>query len=123
MPVPQPAAKKYVFTYTDDVARSPNVQDQEHPVKSKLSWHNPLIGVSNYGIDSLQFISFDGTRSAFDSSDCKFRTWTDYIIPQGKQIRKVETLLSKNEGYLYGFKWIGDDGAVLLAFGDIDDPD
>ncbi len=44
-------------------------------------------------------------------------------MPQGKQIRTVETLLYKNNGMLLGFKWIGDDGAVLIAVGDIDHPD
>ena len=28
----------------------------------------------------------------------------------------------KNKGLLYGFKWIGDDGTVLLAVDDIDTP-
>jgi hypothetical protein len=32
-------------------------------------------------------------------------------------------LLDKKYGCLCGFKWIGDDGAVLLAVGDIDDDD
>jgi hypothetical protein len=49
--------------------------------------------------------------------------WTDHIMPQSKQIRTVETLLSKFNGSLYGFKWIGDDGAVLLASGFIDHSD
>ena len=80
------------------------------------------VRVCNYGI-SYQFISLDGTWSAFDSSDCTDPTRTDYIVPKGKQIRTVETLLLKSVGALWGFKWIGDDGAVLLAFGDIDDPD
>ena len=44
-------------------------------------------------------------------------------MPQGKQIRTVETLLRTTDGFLYGFKWIGDDGAVLVAVGYIDDPD
>ncbi len=48
--------------------------------------------------------------------------WKDYIIPQGKQIRTVETLLDRNDGELCGFKWIGDDGAVLVAVGYIDEP-
>ena len=73
--------------------------------------------------DCYQFISLDGTRSGFGSnipSDCE---WTDQIIPQGKQIRTVETLLEKSDGLLMGFKWIGDDGAVLVAAGwiDVDD--
>ncbi len=71
---------------------------------------------------SFQFISVDGSRSAFDDSWCKDPSkWVDKIIPQGAQIRKVETLLSKSDGGLWGFKWIGDDGTVLLAVGDIDD--
>jgi len=41
-------------------------------------------------------------------------------MPQGKQIRKVETLLIKSYGSLLGFKWYGDDGAVLVAPGLID---
>jgi hypothetical protein len=82
-----------------------------------------LNGVSCYeGWFSLQFISLDGTRSAFDSSGVKWGYFTDHIIPQGKQIRKVETLLEKADGKLWGFKWIGDDGAVLLKVGNIDDP-
>ncbi len=32
-------------------------------------------------------------------------------------------MLNKWHGLLHGFKWIGDDGAVLLAVGYIDDPD
>ncbi len=71
---------------------------------------------------SFQFISLDGTRSAFEDSDC-WGKWNEHIKPQGKQIRTVETMLRKSDGLLCGFKWIGDDGAVLLAFGDIDDPD
>ncbi len=43
-------------------------------------------------------------------------------MPQGKQIRTVESLLEKRCGFLWGFKWIDDDGAVLLAVGLIDDP-
>ncbi len=31
-------------------------------------------------------------------------------------------MLEKSDGFLWGFKWIGDDGAVLLAVGSIDDP-
>ena len=80
---------------------------------------NPLNGVRvcNYGI-SYQFISLDGTRSAFDSSECtEGEKWTDLIMPQGKQIRTVETMLGKSFGTLEGFKWIGDDGEVLLAVG------
>ena len=29
-------------------------------------------------------------------------------------------MLDRSNGKLYGLKWIGDDGAVLLAVGDID---
>ncbi len=77
--------------------------------------------MSNY-LNYFQFISLDGTRSAFESSGCPSDwEWTDHIIPQGKQIRTVETLLDNGGGHLYGFKWIGDDGAVLLAVGRIDD--
>ncbi len=80
--------------------------------------------MSVYGHRSFQFISLDGTRSAFDSSELDVDVkWTDHIIPQGSQIRTVETLLEKCFGLLLGFKWIGDDGAVLLAFGDIDNDD
>ncbi len=71
----------------------------------------------------FQFISLDGTRSAFDSSRCPPHwKWTDHIVPQGKQIRTVETLLNKYYGALWGFKWIGDDGGVLVAVCDIDNP-
>ena len=76
--------------------------------------------------DCFQFISLDGTRSAFDSSGFgqdDDDEWTDYIVPQGKQIRTVETILTKDKGTLMGFKWIGDDGAVLVAVGGIDDRD
>ncbi len=72
-----------------------------------------------YGLYCYQFISIDGTLSAFDDSDCPSK-WVDKIIPQGAQIRKVETLLGKENGYLSGFKWIGDDGTVLVAAGLID---
>ncbi len=90
----------------------------------KLNWLNPLKGVSAYyHYENFQFISLDGTRSAFDSSNLINAKWTDHIIPQGKQLRKVETLLAKGCAKLFGFKWIGDDGAVLVAVGDIDDPD
>ena len=81
-------------------------------------------GVSKYE-DSFrfQFISLDGTRSAFEESDYgKGLIWSDYIAPQGKQIRTVETLLLKSVGALWGFKWIGDDGAVLVDVGFIDSP-
>ncbi len=44
-------------------------------------------------------------------------------MPQGAQIRKVETLLEKNDGWLCGFKWISDEGKVLIEVGEIDDPD
>ncbi len=71
---------------------------------------------------SFQFISLDGTRSAFDDSEFKNSEFKDFIVPQGKQIRKVETMLSVSKGKLKGFKWIGDDEEVLLAFGEIDDP-
>ena len=81
-------------------------------------------GVSLYGLWSYKFISVDGTRSAFDDSDCKYPSkCVDKIIPQSAHIRKVETLLSKSLGHLIGFKWIGDDGTVLVAVGGIDDPD
>ncbi len=72
--------------------------------------------------DCYQFISVDRTRSTFDSSYHSKPVWTDLIVPQGKQVRTVETLLCKSNGYLMGFKWVGDDGAVLLAVGDIDVP-
>ncbi len=73
---------------------------------------------------SYQFISLDGTRSAFDSSESSLgwiSAWEEHIIPQGKQIRTVETLLRRSDGMLWGFKWIGDDGGVLLTVGYIDD--
>ncbi len=76
--------------------------------------------------DSYQFISLDETRSKFwvGDFDSDYDVyWTDYIVRQGKQIRTVETLLYKGNGVLCGFKWIGDDGAVLVAVGKIDDPD
>ncbi len=92
-------------------------------MKAKLNWLNPLNGVvRGYDMTSYQFISLDGARSAFDRSACS-RSWTDHIVPQGKQIRTVETMLRKRNGLLYGFKWIGDDGAVLVAVGEIDDDD
>ncbi len=31
-------------------------------------------------------------------------------------------MVEKNDGTLWGFKWIGDDGIVLLAVGCIDNP-
>ena len=79
--------------------------------------------MSNYG-GSFEFISLDGAQSGFDISECY--SWfksTDHIIPQGKQIRTVETMLLKFNGNLLGFKWFGDDGVVLVAAGliDIDD--
>ncbi len=113
--------RAFVYTYTDNLEKKPK-QDQEHPLKSKLNWLNPLNGVtgcSRFNL-SYQFISLDGTRSAFEDSDSTGE-WTDHIVPQGKQIRTVETLLDVNTGYLNGFKWIGDDGEVLLAVGNIDD--
>ena len=77
-----------------------------------------------YGLYCYQFISIDGTLSAFDDSHLKDGAeWVSHIIPQGAQIRKVETLLGKKYGGLWGFKWIGDDGTVLLAVGAIDNPD
>ena len=82
-------------------------------------------GVSKYDWLCYQFISLDITQSKFDSSECyedRDFTWLDRIVPQGKQIRTVETLLRKEYGFLYGFKWIGDDGAVLVAAGPIDNP-
>ncbi len=79
-------------------------------------------GVSNY-FWSYQFISLDGTRSAFASSGLEGPNWTDHFVPQSKQIRKVETLLTKFDGLLNGFKWFGDDGAVLVAVGLIEDDD
>jgi hypothetical protein len=81
-----------------------------------------LNGVSNYDWHFFQFISLDGTRSAFDSSDIPKHLWKDHIVPQGKQIRTVETMLAKFNGHLEGFKWIGDDGAVLFASEFIDNP-
>ncbi len=65
----------------------------------------------------LHFISLDGTRSAFEDSWLSKLVWKEHIIPQGKQIRTVEMLLRKEDGYLIGFKWIGDDGEVLVAVG------
>jgi hypothetical protein len=47
---------------------------------------------------------------------------TKFIVPKGKQIRKVETVFAKQYGTLYGFKWFDDDGEVLLAVGHIDHP-
>ncbi len=81
-----------------------------------------MIGVSNY-TNKVQFISLDGTRSAFDSSSLTDPEWIEQIIPQGKQIRTVETLVTKTKNVLCGFKWLGDDGAVLVAVGEIDDPE
>ncbi len=120
--VPQTGSKKYVFTCTNDVTNVCVYYYQEHPVKESLNWLNPLNGVSVYD-GSFQFISLDETRSAFKSSERSGSKWTDYLIPQGKQIRTVETLLFKSVGLLCGLKWIGDDGAVLVAVGDIDRDD
>jgi len=44
------------------------------------------------------------------------------MIPKGAQIRKVETLLSKEYGFPYSFQWIGDDGKVLVKIDGIDEP-
>ncbi len=55
-----------------------------------------------------------------DDSQNTGHKWVDYIIPEGKTISKVETLLSKSDGWLRGFKWIGDDGGVLVSVGKID---
>ncbi len=121
--VPQTGSKKNVFTFTDDVAEEPKEQDQEHPVKESLNWLNPLNGVSVYRDWSCyQFISANGKRSAFDSSKVpKDKPFTDLTIEQGKRIRTIETLLYKKDGFLFGFRWFGDDGAVLLTVGRIDD--
>jgi hypothetical protein len=66
----QSAPKNYVFTYTTNVAEQPSKQDQEHPVKGKLNWTNPLNGVIAYDDLSYQFISLNRTRSKFKDSDC-----------------------------------------------------
>jgi hypothetical protein len=79
--------------------------------------------VSFYSYDrSYQFISLDGARSAFEDSQLGGSKWTEHIVPQGKQIRTVETMRDKGEGKLEGFKWVGDDGEVLVAVGPIDEP-
>ncbi len=82
-------------------------------------------GVSNYYSCLFEFISLDGSRSAFGDSGIKDKDRKSYykyhrIVPQGKQIRRVETLLNKYEGRLISFKWIGDDEEVLLSVDLID---
>jgi hypothetical protein len=68
----KPEEKKYSLIYTDNAAKEPKTQDQEYPVASKLNWNNPLKGLSVYNkVYSYQFVSLDGTRSAFDDSECK----------------------------------------------------
>ena len=47
-PVKQPVQKKYIFTFSENVAKYPKQQDQEYPAKAKLNWFNSLNGVSNY---------------------------------------------------------------------------
>ena len=91
---------KYSFTYTENAAEKPKTQNQEHPESSQLNWNNPLNGSSFYAdffSGNFQFMSLDGTRSSFDSSECEGK-WLDRIIPKGTQIRKVETVLSKKYG-------------------------
>ena len=69
--------------------------------------------MSKYDWLCYQFISLNGTRSAFDSSDLDVNKddsdgeskdsdskWTDHIMPKGKQIRTVETLLGNSSGRL-----------------------
>jgi hypothetical protein len=74
-------------------------QDQEYPVTSKLNWNNPLKGVSEHSETmSFHFISADGTRDAFDDSDCKGGKWVDRILTKSLQIRKVDTLFEKEFG-------------------------
>jgi hypothetical protein len=72
--------------------------------------------------ECFQFISVDGTRSPFDSSLYSDRKFTDHIVPQGKQIRTVFTILQKTDGLLRGFKWVCDDGTVLVAVGIMTNP-
>ena len=91
---------KYSFTYTDIAAEKPKTQNQEHPESSQLNWNNPLNGISFYAdffSGNFQFMSLDGTRSSFDSSECEGK-WLDRIIPKGTQIGKVETVVSKKNG-------------------------
>ncbi len=57
-----------------------------------------------------------------DDSQFKGGKWVDLIVPEGKEICKVETILLKLNGKLCGFKWIADKGEVLLAVGVIDNP-
>ncbi len=69
----------------------------------------------------FHFISLDGTRDTFDDSDNSYTNdFTDFIALKGEKIHKVETLLSKKDGMLIGFKWIGGDGEVIIAVGRID---
>jgi hypothetical protein len=93
LPVKENAQKKYFFTYTDDVFIYSKPQNQQHPVK--LNWNNQLKGVSEYlnSCGGYKFISADESRSVLNDSECDPNYWIDHIIPEGKRICKVETII------------------------------
>lgn len=67
-------------------------------------------------------MTLGGKRSHFADDCVKGGKWVDHFVPKDSQVRKVETLLHKNSGWLLGLKWIGEDEGVLLALGHIDNP-
>ncbi len=73
-----------------------------------------MIGCSMECGTRYEFISLDGTRSILRSEPWRLiPRFTDVVMkPKGKQIRTVETIFRCGE--MVGFKWIGDDGKVLL---------
>ncbi len=59
----------------------------------------------------------NGKRSNFD--DCELQgQYTDYKIPEGSHIHKVQLFYHKLESILAGLKFFGKNGELLLYCGD-----
>ena len=52
-------------------------------------------------------MTLGGKRSHFADDCVKGGKWVDHFVSKDSQVRKVETLLHKNSGWLLGLKWIG----------------
>ncbi len=47
--------------------------------------------------------------------------WADVLIPEGTHISKIEMMNNKQDSLMWGLKFFGSNGSVLLAVGYIDD--
>lgn len=81
-----------------------------------------MIRQSTFHNHSFQFIFSDGSRSQADESELEATGWEEIRIPDGAIIKRYELMQNQTNSCLHGVKFLDKRGKVLLAVGDIDEP-